>query len=94
MRPLGVVIDPPLFDGSPGVSQVGEPVFVQAFIPELSVKAFNKCILDRLTRFDEVQPDAVAISPFIQCLTDQFRPVIDDDSLGQLPYLCVARQSG
>ena len=42
MWPPGVAIDPPGFDGPAGVGQIDEPVFVQTFIPELSVKAFDE----------------------------------------------------
>ena len=87
MWPSGVIIDPPFFDGPPGIGQVGEPVFVQAFIPELSVEAFNESILDRLAGFDEVQSHGVTIGPFIQCLADELRAIIDNDGPGQLPYL-------
>ena len=54
MWPAGVVIDPPGFDGFPGILQVQKPVFVEAFVPELAVEGFDEGILNRLAGVDEV----------------------------------------
>ncbi len=74
------MINPPFLNCSSGVSQTGEPMLVQAFIPEPSVETFDKRVLDQFSRLDKVQPHAVPISPFIERLADQLRAVIDNDS--------------
>lgn len=39
MWPLGIVVGPPLFDEHLRLLEGGEDLHVQAFVPELSVKA-------------------------------------------------------
>ena len=70
MWPAGVVIDPPGFDGFPGILQVQEPVLVEAFVSKLAVEGFDKCVLNRLAGVDEVQADTVALGPLVESLTD------------------------
>jgi hypothetical protein len=38
MRPLFVVLAPPLFDGALGIGDRGEPVRTETFVAQLSVK--------------------------------------------------------
>ncbi len=47
------------------MSEIYEPVLVQAFIPELPVEAFDECILCGLATLDEVQRYLVLIGPLI-----------------------------
>ena len=54
MWSVGIVIDPLIFDGPPGVGGAGEPVFVQAFITEPGVEALNVGVLNGPARFDAV----------------------------------------
>ena len=62
MRPGGVVVDSPGFDNAAGVGQVGEPVFVEAFISEFAVEGLDKGVLERLAGINEVQTHALAIT--------------------------------
>ena len=48
MRALGVVVDPPGFNRSPGAGQVSEQVLVEAFVAEPAVEAFDEPVLLRL----------------------------------------------
>jgi hypothetical protein len=43
--PLGVVFDLPSLDDPAGVSRAGEPVLVQALVPELAVEAVDVGVL-------------------------------------------------
>lgn len=43
----------PCFDDRPGVQQVGEPVFVEALIPQAAVERLDIGILVGLARFDQ-----------------------------------------
>ncbi len=71
-----VIVPPPSFDGLPNFRQRPEPVLVQAFIPHLAVEAFDESILQGLPRRDEVQLRALFISPDIQRLARELRPVV------------------
>ena len=51
---MGILVDPPIFDGPPGVGEADEPMFVQALITEPAVEALDEGVLNGLTRFDEV----------------------------------------
>lgn len=64
MWPPGFVIELPVFNDPPGICQGGDPVFVQAFIPELaplklSTKAFR-------ADFPGSMKCAVSTGPFAQ----------------------------
>src|SRR5450631_4457954 len=50
-----VVIDPPAFNGFACIVQGEKPVFVQAFLAELSMEAFDVAVLHWPARRDEVQ---------------------------------------
>ena len=66
MRAFCVVIDPPAFDDLARLTDAGEPVLVQAFIPETAIETLDVRILGRFARIDEIQLDAVIIGPSIQ----------------------------
>lgn len=50
-----VIVLSPAADNLSRLGQIRKPVLVQAEIPELAVKAFNKSILSRLAWLDELQ---------------------------------------
>jgi hypothetical protein len=52
-------------------------VYLQAFIPEFAMEAFDVSVLPRLAGLDATQMQALAVSRFIQCLAGKFRPVVD-----------------
>jgi hypothetical protein len=58
-----VVILPPSFDLSPRITQTGEPVRVQTFIPQPAIEAFCVGVLYRLAWLDELQPHPVFFAP-------------------------------
>ena len=77
MRSFGVVLDAPSFDDAACVRQVDEPVFVQTFVAEFPVEAFDIRVLIRLARADERQLDTSPISPFVEHLAIEFWTVVD-----------------
>ena len=81
MWPDLIVINSPSLDNLPGVFQAYKPVYIQAFIPKSAVEALDKCILNGLSRADEIEFDPLAVSPLIQSLTGKLRPVIYGDDL-------------
>ena len=53
VRPLGVVLDTPLLHQPSGVTERDELMFIQAFVTETSIEAFDVRIVHRLARSDE-----------------------------------------
>ena len=79
VRPDLVVVNPPALDDPPSIVQAGEPMQVQALVPELAVEAFDESVLSRLARLNEVQLYAGTSRPEEQRLAGQFRAVVADD---------------
>ena len=75
MQAFCVVVDPPVFDGSACLADAGEPVLVQALIPETAIEALDVGVLCGFTGIDEIQLNAVVISPGIKGATSQFGPI-------------------
>jgi hypothetical protein len=66
----------------PGIAQAQEPVPVEAFVAQPSLKALHEGVLHRLARFDEAQPDAPLVRPLIDRLARQLRTIVQDDLVG------------
>ena len=49
-----VVFPPPQFDEAAGFVKGGEPVFIEAFIAELAIEAFDESVLSGFAWGDEV----------------------------------------
>ena len=49
-----VVFLPPVFDQAAGFVEGGEPVFVEAFVAELAIEAFDESVLGGFAWGDEV----------------------------------------
>jgi hypothetical protein len=83
-----------------GLKDAGEPALVQAFLAVSAVEAFDigvsrvgfggsensvgRCFPDK--RIDEIELDAVIISPSIKRAPAQFRAVIHDQDIGVSPF--------
>jgi hypothetical protein len=52
MRPLAVVFDAPGSDLPPGVEQIPEPTYVEAFIAQSAMEAFYVRVLRGLARLN------------------------------------------
>jgi len=61
-----VIILTPFADGFPGMIDVAEPVFIQAFIAKASVKTLNKSVLCRLDGQDKSQLHSMLKGPLIE----------------------------
>src|SRR5690606_2644401 len=81
MRSPLIVVQAPVADLFAGMSKIPEPMFIQTLIPEFSVKALDVTILHRLSRLDQLQLNAMMVSPLIQCSASKFRPLIGSDGL-------------
>src|SRR5438477_7461799 len=89
-----VVFLPPGFDQEAGFIESGEPVFVEAFIAELAVEAFDESVLGGFARCDEVQLHVVLLRPVVQGLASKLRAVVDGDGLRQAMSFGQAFQHG
>ena len=62
-----------------------KPVFVQALLPESTIKRFYGCVVRRLARATEVQFYPIQIGPLIKDLADKLRAVIHPYGFRQIP---------
>ncbi|PII50215.1 hypothetical protein BMF90_17090 [Serratia sp. OLHL2] len=76
MRATLVIILTLFTDDLPGMTDVSEPVFIQAFIAKASVKTLNKSVLCRLTGLDKLQLHSALKGSLIQRAAGKFRPLI------------------
>ena len=71
-----VIILPPVINRFHGVNNIAEPVLIQAFIANASVKTINKSVLGRLARLDKPQLHAMFKGPLIKCAAGKLRPLV------------------
>ena len=76
MRAALIIILTPFTDGFPGMTDVTEPVFIQAFIAKASVKTLNKSVLCRLAGLDKSQLHAMLKGPLIERAAGKLRALI------------------
>ena len=74
-----VVVAPPSRDSNPRLSQAGKPVIVQTLIPKTAIEALDIGILRRLSCLDQLELNAILVSPLIQRLAGEFRPLVSTD---------------
>ena len=74
-----VVMSPPFIDGGSGIVETGEPVQVEAVVPELAVEALDEGVLRRLAWLDEVQFHTRLPCPEEHGLARQLGAVVADD---------------
>ena len=79
VRPHRVVVHSPGLDHLARISQIHEPVLVQAFVPELPVEAFDEHVLRRFASLDEVQRHLMLMGPLIHHAAGELRPVVHLD---------------
>jgi hypothetical protein len=76
VRPDQVVVDAPRFDLDLRVDHADKPVFVQAFVAELAVEAFDIRVLDRLARANETNRDTRGVGPRVERPAGEFGTVV------------------
>ena len=77
-----IVIQSPTIYNIPRLSQAQEQLAIKAFVPELTVEAFNVTILPRTTRLDEQGSDLLGGQPLLDGLAGEFRAVVTPDVFG------------
>lgn len=83
MRSNSIVIQAPGFDLGLRILEIDKPVLVETFISELAVEAFDVGILYGPSRPDEVQLNAVLVSPDVKSSAGELGSVIHDDEFWQ-----------
>lgn len=83
MSALGVVLDAPDLNDSPSLCHRDEPVFIHALVAKLAVEAFDVRTLVRFAGPNERQLHRVLVSPGVEHLVFELRPVIHGDGSGQ-----------
>ncbi len=63
MRPPGVVVGDPCSDQMPGMGEIPEQVFVQAFIPEPPIEGLAESVLRWLAGRDVVPVESPVLNP-------------------------------
>ena len=76
MRAFLIVLDAPLFDLAARIGERNEDVFIQAFLAQARIEAFDVRVLNRLARFDELQPYAMLVGPLVEHPAAQLGTVI------------------
>jgi len=75
VKPALIGVAPPRLDQPPCLGQGGEPVDVEALVPERSIEAFDEAILLRLAGAREVHSDLVMICPEVHDLAGKFTAI-------------------
>src|SRR5215831_9563344 len=78
MRAAEIVIAAPCFDDPARHWQASEDVFVEAFVPEAAIEAFDKGVFDRLSRRDVVPSNAAFLLPSQDGVRSQLGAVVAD----------------
>jgi len=79
VRPVGVVVDPPLLDEHFGFQQGTEEFPVEAFVAQFVVEAFDVAVFPGRARPDIDCFDLVFLEPVADGIGDELRPVVAAD---------------
>ena len=75
MRPVGVVVDAPLFDEHFGFQQGTEEFPVEAFVAQFVVEAFDVTVFPRAAGPDVDRFDFVFLEPVAEGVGDELPPL-------------------
>ena len=87
MRPLLVVVGPPMIDALLGIFYVQKPMLVQALLTKPTVERFNIRIVRRFSRSAEIQFHFIEVSPPVQALRDELWAVVHTNRFRMAPLL-------
>ena len=66
-----IIVFAPCFTDLLRLIERGEPVLIQALLPQPAVEALDERIIGGLARAAEFQLHSVAVGPLVHCLRDQ-----------------------
>ena len=87
MGSVVIVVAPPCVDDEFGVAKAVEEMLVETFVTQSAIEAFNKAVLHRLTRCDEVPGHTALLAPFEHDVRGKLRAVVRDDHAGRASEL-------
>lgn len=76
-----IVVLSPVFDQASGFSQIAEQVFVEAFIAQLAVEAFDKGVLGGFTWRNVMPFNTCLLAPLQNRMGGHFSAVIGDNHM-------------
>ena len=82
VRPPGVVVGDPCADQMPGMGEIPEQVFVQAFIPEPPIEGLAECVLRWLAGSDVVPVESPVLNPLEHSVRGELRSIVRNNHLG------------
>jgi len=82
-----IVMVTPSRDGQSCVVQVAEPVGIQAFVAQATVKGFDDAVLHRLAGLDVIEPDPFVVAPGLKPAGTKLRTVIGTNHLWWRPFV-------
>jgi hypothetical protein len=82
MRSNFVVSYPPIFDDFLGVFKIRKPMFIETFIPKLSVKTLDKSVIRRLSGLNVFDMNPSLFGPLLKVLSCKFRSVVHANVAG------------
>ncbi len=77
-----IVITSPSCDDGTGVFECQEPVVVSAFVAEAAIERFDVGVLCRHARLDQLQLNAVPVSPLIQSSASELWALVGANCFG------------
>jgi len=77
-----IVVDPPVFNDPARLSEDAEDVFIQAFVAQSAIEAFDKGILHWFSGRDVVPADARDLAPPEHGMRCHFRSIVGDNHVG------------
>ncbi len=78
-----IVVDAPVSDDLSGMTVIAEQMFVQAFIAQASVEAFDEAVLHGLARLDVMPLDTSILAPLQNGIGCQLRSIVADHHAGK-----------
>ena len=79
MRPVGILVDPPVLNDLASLVEVGEQVLVLALVAQVAVEVFNKTDLYRLAGRDLLPFDPERLLPGQDRIRSELGAVVTDD---------------
>ena len=81
MGAFPIVLDSPRFDLAPRIVERDENVFIQEFLAQPCIEALDVRVLNRLARFDELQPYTMLIGPMVERPAAQLGTVVHQEAV-------------
>lgn len=88
---VAVIVQPPFLEDAPGFGQGNENMLIETLIPQPAIETFHETVIRRLPWAAVLQAHSMFLHPFVQCPTDELRPLSVRSLRGMRP--CRRRRS-